>query len=218
MKHLLGNAVFLKHVDNAHKLAVIIFDDYSKSTSISNAQTLISEYATSLGARWGSPYSANTTADPVMTYTHADLPVILRDFDVFVIYSQPNATDDQLIDLADEWSQAMIDFLDRGKVVVVLEGNTIANTLGTPRLVSGTGFINFDFNNPPTSYAANNLTSVVVSPGDAVARNVLSMYRAEPQSIVFRSLTPTIVFNSSVLVNGVTQTLPMVIHVSRVRP
>ncbi len=208
MRTLLGNAVFQNH-STSSKLAVVAYTEHADlDDQVRHVNSALTAYARNRGFSWGNPATGGN-GDPYTGFLDYELSSILRDFDVLLIYSQPNATDEQLEALAATWSRAMSDFVERGKVVVVLDGATEDN-VGTHRIVAETGLISFDFANPPTKVAVSaGVKARVALPNDRLVGSVVSPYEAPPNTFSF--VTPT----ANAVVVDERSLRPIVVHVSR---
>ena len=128
----------------------------------------------------------------------ASVPMLLDDADVFVVYSQANATDDVLRSVGSEWATALMSFLLRGGVVVVFDGG--GAHAGTWQVLDAAGLVSM------TSRTEISNTNVdLAAPADQVAVGVPILYRAERESVCFDAPDEGVVVRSS---DG----YPVVIH------
>jgi hypothetical protein len=126
LDRVLGNAVFL-----TEKRPVQIVTWFGPTNAQTPADLVTGTNAAI--ARAGSVLK-NTFAKTRAKYSSM-VQTMLPTADVFLIYAQPQATDEYLQALADEWRQPLDDFTRRGGIVIVLDAR--GTNSGSVQLVSG---------------------------------------------------------------------------------
>lgn len=165
MDRVAGNAVFL---GRGLPVRVLVYEGDAVTASITGIDTAIDRLASDTGRSW-------TRAAAL---TSAEVPLLLADADVFVLYPQMNASDDVLADLGGAWARALSTFLSRGGVVVAFDGDS-ANA-GTHTVLTYAGILDAGAR---TDVSRTVLT--VTAPGDAVALGVPVRYRGERSTVRF---------------------------------
>jgi hypothetical protein len=166
--NLVGNAVLLT---NASPAAVLVYEGGATAASISGTDQAINQVSAARNRPW------TRTA-----VSSSDLPTRLAAYDTVVIYAQRGSSDAALIQLGQDWSMALTDFLNDGGTVVVLDGVSPSN-VGTFQILTSAGLSAITAR---TAVTGENLS--VVSPGDAVAVRVPRTYRAEMTSVSFTTV------------------------------
>lgn len=104
------------------------------------------------------------------------MPLELDSADVFLVHAQAGAVDETLGALGVLWSRALVSFLHRGGVVVVLE--TMAAHRGTWTVLEPAGLADIDHLEEATGSLVR-----LVAPADALAVGVPVSYRGERLSV-----------------------------------
>ena len=187
MDNLVGNAVFL-----APRLSVKVLAYHGAATAeeINGTDAAIQKVANMTGRTW------TKTVVPAN-----DVQSSLAFADVFVIYAQAGATDATLLALGSSWATALSDFVQAGKVIVVLEG--MYPNAGTYQIVQQANLFHATGRTEVTGQ-----TMLVARPGDAIATRVPQTYRGERGTVWFATNDQTVV------VQVVTDAgiLPVVVH------
>jgi hypothetical protein len=135
------------------------------------------EWGTSITGR---DWLRTELSDPV------DLPDVIGEHDVLVIYEQSLASDAELMELGATWAVTLANFMGVGGVVVVVDGGQ--GNSGTWQVIDGAGLIEI------ASMASVSDTVVeVVDAGDAVTRGVSALYRAVADSVAYETSEPDVV-------------------------
>jgi hypothetical protein len=183
MNNLVGNAVFLAP---STLVKVLVYEGRSSPTAIQGTNRAVDQVAASRGRSW-----ERTKARP------ANVPALLGTVDVFLVYAQADETDAGLQALGKDWSAALKNFIDAGKIIVLLEGAHAH--AGTFQILSEAGLFAATGRTPVTSQILT-----VQSPGDSIATQVPGFYLAEMSSVEFETSETTVVVRA--------QTKPVVIH------
>lgn len=189
MNRIAGNAVFLAE---GSPVNVLVYEGAARAASISGTDGAINQVAAAIGRVW------------VRTEAEADrVPFLLASANVFVIYSQHDATNSELRKLGEDWGLALVTFLRRGGVLVLFDAGGTHN--GTYQILTSSGI-----------FVATNRTDIsgqvvdLVATSDGVALGVPLNYLAESASSSFTSPETQVVVNSA---SG-----PVVIHRSIAPP
>lgn len=186
MNSLVGNAVFIAP---RSPVRVLAYEGAASAASIRGTNAAIDELADSTGRRWSrTPASA------------ASMTTLLPLHDVVLIYAQGDAADNALGDLGRQWAEALKEFVDAGKTVVLLDGASSSNT-GTFRVLEAAEL----FKARSRTDATGELL-IVTSPGDAVANQVPRRYRGEESTVGFDTTGQNVVVTTAA-------GAPVVIHV-----
>ena len=165
MDRLLANAVLLAGRSPAR---VLTYVGLASSASVSGAESAIGATALAMGREL--TWQRATDAELVSSE--------LRDADVFLIHAQAGGDDERLALIGASWSRALSTFLERGGVVVMLDGP--APHRGTFGILEAAGLM-----------TCAGLTEIpletvdVVAPWDGVAIGIPLTYRAELASVRF---------------------------------
>lgn len=167
IRRVLGNAVWLATLPPVEPaLDVLVYEGDASTASRNNATTAINESAA--GRTW------RRTVFSDVEELEAGLP----DAEVVLIHARGNATDAALMALGAEWGPALVAFVERGGVVVVLDAG--GSHGGTWQIPAAAGLL--DVGGRTT---IGTPTLDVVEPGDAVATGLPGQYRAELASAHF---------------------------------
>ncbi|MEM6955520.1 MAG: hypothetical protein AAF645_07510 [Myxococcota bacterium] len=164
---LAGNSVFIPLGD---QVEVLVYEGDATRAAINGVDRAIDLVADRLGRSWSRTVTANVD----------DVPRLLGDAQVFLVYAQQGATDDALQSAGATWGTAFMSFLRRGGVIVVFDGDG-ANT-GTYQLLGAAGL--FDAG-PKVDITGQIVT--VVDRGDIIARSVPASYLGEEDTVHFMS-------------------------------
>lgn len=186
MNRIAGNAVFIA---SGSPVQALVYVEHAAAASVSGTNAAIDQVATERGRTW-----ARTMA------TAVEVPAMLRDADVFIVYSQANATDADLGTLGVEWGAALDGFLRRGGVVVVFDG--AGSNAGTWQVLQAAGLFDATARTDISRTFLN-----VVAPIDATVTGVPLRYRGEPSTVAFTSLEEGVVVRDETLA-------PVVFHQS----
>jgi hypothetical protein len=166
MNRIAGNSVFLA---SGSPVRALVYRVDTSAASFAGTNRAIDQVATERGRTW---MRTEAAADEV--------PAMLRTSEVFVVYSQRNATDAELQMLGMDWSVALDGFLRRGGVVVVFDGGGTHD--GTWQILNTAGLLDV------MSRTDVSRTSLdVVAPADATVVGVPLRYRGENDTVVFES-------------------------------
>ena len=163
---LVGNAVLIAQGD----VTVVTYDDGADPAGVANAEAAVQQAA---GAA-GRTASLSPLADPQL------LGEGLEDADVFLVHAQGAAEPDTLSALGALWHDALVSFLARGGVVVVLDGPATDELGGTWRIVAAAELLAITGSVEVTGQNVD-----LVDPGDSVALGMAVSYRAEEHSVSF---------------------------------
>jgi hypothetical protein len=172
MDNIVGNAIFLAP---GPSVKVLAYQGAATSDEIRGTDAAIQKVAASTGRNWVK------TALPAQ-----DVPAALAFADVFLIYAQPGATDPQLLTLGNDWATALSDFVQGGKVIVLLDAPS-ANA-GTFQIVQQASLFH-----ATGRFELVGQTMMVARPGDAIATRVPQTYRGERGTVWFATLEPVVV-------------------------
>jgi hypothetical protein len=172
MNRILGNAVFLWPI-NPVRLAV--YEGAANPLAIAGADAAIAQVAMATGR------TANRTV-----VAAADVPAQLANTDVFLVYSQENASDATLDQLGQDWATALAAFVQAGGTLVVLDGAYPGNS-GTCRILSQSGLFLIAHNASATGDVCS-----VVARGDALTTGLPKTYLCEKNSVSFTTTDPAV--------------------------
>lgn len=173
MNRLVGNGVFLAP---GAPVRVLVYEGASRASSLTGVDRAIDQVATARGRTWSRSVA-----------TLGDVPLLLSDADVFVIPSQQDASDAELMKAGEQWSRALRSFLERGGVVVLMDGGAMVNA-GTWQILDVAGL-----------FAATGIVDVslanlaVVARTDGIALGMPAMYRGERSTVRFLTSEGTVV-------------------------
>jgi hypothetical protein len=187
MNRIAGNAVFL---GRGSPVRVLVYEGTATVESIDGTDEAIDQVATATGRAW--TRTAASSAEEV--------PLLLADADVFVIYAQAGSLEEELFGLGREWERALATFLRAGGVVVLFDGESALN-MGTHRILVYADLLIADGR---TDVSRSLLD--VVAPGDAVALGVPLRYRGESSTVRFDTTEDTTVVSDG--------TGPVVVHMT----
>lgn len=131
--------------------------------------------------------------------TTLSVPFLLGVVDVLLIYAQLDTTDDVLQKTGEGWSAALDDFLERGGVVVLMDGGGTHG--GTFQILQSAGIFNI------VSRTERRATALELADrGDSVANGVSSPYAGPQQTVSFETT------EERVVVRDMATLEPVVIH------
>jgi hypothetical protein len=169
MNRILGNAVFL-WPNNPVRL--LVYQGKANATAIAGATTAITQVANATGRQVVQAVAANDVLP-------SDLALQLSSADVFLIYGQQLADDATLIQLGLDWSTVLLNFVNSGGTVVLLDGVYAGNN-GTCQILAQAGLLQITRNNSATGDVCT-----VVAHGDALAIGLPKTYLCEKNSTSF---------------------------------
>jgi len=184
MGSIAGNAVFLARENPTQ---VVVYEGDALPEAITGTDEAIDRVAGITGRTW-----SRVVADDA-----SEVPLLLADADVFVVYAQTNADDMAIFELSKAWGRALGGFLGQGGTVVVFDGS--GSNDGTHRVLVHAGLMSV----ASRTDISRRLLSVV-APGDAIALGLPLRYRAELSSVRFETTESTTVVSDG--------TGPVVIH------
>jgi hypothetical protein len=172
---LLGNAVFLP-LPSKDPVRILAFDQYSVQSVENKVDQTIGWAATAKGRT----YAITDTASSSQVIS--DLNVL--NYEVFLVYEQPNAPAGTLATLGNSWFTTLDPFVKAGGIVVVLDGAQGIAEMG--ELTTNAGLL------PVTGHTLVTLQTLHNSaPADAIGVNVISPFLALSDSCTFTtSATP----------------------------
>lgn len=208
MRQLIARAVLnaFDPTGSATPVRVMAYDRYAEPASVAAINGAVTSVLGSV-YDWGVP-AIGANGDPVLFAdigSDANYTTALASNDVFIIYPQYNATNGELVALRNLWDTALSDFLDRGKVVVLLDAPTTNNS-GTYQILQS-----FSFASGLQSVDFTGLSRRVqtVAESDSVMFGISSPYLAGDRTIGFAGAKVGIV-----AVEQQSGT-PVVIHIGR---
>jgi hypothetical protein len=165
MDRLLANAVLLAA---GSPIRVLTYRGLATAASVAGAESAIGSTAVAMGREltWERVVDAELASSQ------------LREADVFLIHAQAGGTDERMVLLGLGWSRALVGFLERGGVVVMLDGP--APHRGTFGILEAAGLLTSSGLTEITLETVN-----VVAPWDGVTIGVPLSYRAELSSVRF---------------------------------
>lgn len=174
MRRVAGNAVFMAL---GATVRVLVYPGGALRSAINGVDQAIDEGAATRGRAW----TRTEAAGP------EEVPTLLSDADVFVVYAQARSDDATLTTLGADWSAALMTFLLRGGVVVVFDGG--GSHSGTWQILDSAGLMSIAGR---TDISLDNVQ--LVAPADAVATGASVRYRAERESVSFTTTDEVEVF------------------------
>lgn len=164
---LLGNAIFL---GQGNPVRTLVYRGEASAASVAGVEQAIARAESTTGRM-------ATQLDAVPS----KVSELLEDeADVFLIHAQAGASDAELAALMSLWGQAMVDFVYRGGVIVLLDAPSDSNT-GTYQLLV-----------PPELFLPDSAADVdsgedltVATPGQGIAWSVGTQYRAGRNSVSY---------------------------------
>ncbi|MFT3921232.1 MAG: MXAN_6577-like cysteine-rich protein [Myxococcales bacterium] len=187
-RRLLGNAVFIPLAD---PVRVLVFDEKSTDAVKMGVESALTTMANTTGRM----YTPTTTTSLAVTF-------LLSMSDVFLIEAQSAATNEQLIKNGETWSVALQQFLQRGGVIVMMDGPGGSND-GTYQILKAAGLFDAAARVPVGRKPLS-----LVAPSDAVATAVPTMYQGGNETVGFDISASTVVVKDD-------QNTPVVIHIAR---
>lgn len=173
---VVGNAVFMANPAPR----ILLFTQWAPAANVTNTMLAIQQVAAGV-RRYTTHILANYRALPT------DLTI--DNYDVLVVFSQGEATDDQLGSAARLAGPAITGFVRAGGSVVVLDGE--GNNAGTWQFAAASGLI------PLTGHVVVTGETLNVENGtDALGVGLPLAYRAERSSVAFRGSTSGTVVSS----------------------
>jgi hypothetical protein len=186
MQRVAGNAVFLAR---GAPVSVLVYEEGSDFASIAGIDQAIDYVASTDGRSWQREAASATL-----------LPFRLATANVLVIYTQQQATNDQLQTLGQEWALAINEFLRGGGVIVLFDG--AGNNDGTYQLLGPAGVFYAS-----SMEQASDMRLTLAAPGDQVALGVPKQYVARGGVVRFENIgTP-----AEVVVKD-SSDLPVIVH------
>ncbi|NOY93578.1 MAG: hypothetical protein GXP55_20530 [Deltaproteobacteria bacterium] len=173
MNRLVGNGVFLAP---GAPVRVLVYEGDSRASSLTGVDRAIDQTAVARGRTWTRSVASL-----------GEVPLLLADADVFVVPSQQDAPDAALVKAGEQWGRALRSFLERGGVVVLMDGGSMVNA-GTWQILDVAGL-----------FSASGIVDVslanlsVVARTDGVALGMPAMYRGERSSVRFLTTEGTVV-------------------------
>ncbi|HEX5656086.1 MAG TPA: hypothetical protein VFX59_02780 [Polyangiales bacterium] len=204
VRQIVANAVFLPA---RATVRVLVYDAATSIGSRVGVSTAIAAAAASIGRQ----YTVSTALPETVTAQ-------LASADVFVIDPQQGSSDGELYTVGTGWSAALSDFLFRGGVVVLFDGNPSTGALngGTWQVLRAATDTNSSA--PILQVSGATLLSqrllTNVRPGDAIGINVPTPYQSSGQTFGF-TLESVLVNPHNIVIQDQTGTLgdlPVVIH------
>ncbi len=187
MQRLAGNAVFLSV---GAPVRVLVFEGDATSESIEGTDRAIERVANENGRNW----ERQVAIDGLVTLQ-------LASADVFVVYAQQNAHNNDLEKYGESWGLALSGFLRQGGIVVVFDG--MGDNQGT-----------FQILEPAQIFEAEDLVEVssgttlsVIDLRDQIALNVPQQYASAGESVGFESISTP----GNVVVSD-SDEVPVIIH------
>jgi len=173
MNRLVGNSVFLAP---GSPVRVLVYEGSSRRSSLTGIDRAVDQVAGATGRTWTRSVASL-----------GEVPLMLADSDVFVIPSQQDAPDAELIKAGEQWARALLSFLTRGGVVVLMDGGSMTNAgtwqiLDTAGLFSATGVVDVSLS-----------TLSVDARTDGVALGMPATYRGERSTVRFLTSEGTVV-------------------------
>lgn len=165
--NLLGNSVFLAQGSPVRILA------YTRDSSAGSISGTNQALASAAAARGRSFEQTNVTGLNSVTNQ-----LDRADYEVLIVYDQPNAPAGRMAERALAWAPTIQTFADLGGIVVVLTGG--GGVAEMDEFVDGIGIASVS---GTTNYDGSSYE--VVAPGDALAIGVVSPFLAVPSSCVF---------------------------------
>lgn len=202
---LLGNSIFLPHVATVRILA---YGEYADAAVRQQVDSTIAAAAAQPPGRQFSIVQVNSSAD---------VPTLLSksNYDVFLVYEQPNAPPGELSNIGSLWASSLQSFSYVGGVIVMLDGaqgvREMAPLITSTRLFS----VDDEVGLSSTTLLVNRVYN------DAVGTGVYTPLTCQDDTCVFEtSLTPDT--NTSFVITEPTSDAgtarPVVVHVSRIAP
>jgi hypothetical protein len=189
VRRLFGNALSLASGDPVRVLA---FDQKTSAAAKAGFAKAVELTAAATGRN----YEVTVASSLAVTF-------LLGAADVFVIESQVDAKDSALIKSGESWSRALLQFIARGGVIVLLETKSSRNA-GTFQILRAAGI--FDAQER-VSVGSTKLS--MWAPGDAVSTGVPSVYKSGSETVGFAVHEPTVV------VADPNTNVPVVVHIAR---
>jgi hypothetical protein len=198
----LGNAIFLPGVPTTRILA---YDQYA---DLSVRQRVDAAIAGSAAGRLYSIASVSSSADVTTRLNKTD-------YDVFLVYEQPNAPSGKLSDIGSLWASSLESFSYVGGVIVVLDGGQGVREM--PQLLTSTRLFAVD---DEVVLSSSTLLDNRVST-DAVGTRIFTPLTCQDDTCVFEtSITPnattTFVITEPTSDAGIAR--PVVVHMTRTSP
>ncbi len=170
---LLGNAVFLPF---ANPVRILAYDQYVQNNARQRADQTIGWAATARGRTY------NITSVSTAAGVTAQLSVL--DYDVFLVYDQPNAPAGTLGSIGSSWMSTLDSYARAGGVIVVLSGGDGVGEM--PAFLTNSNLLPVSTETDVTGSQLYNR-----APTDAVGLNVLTPFAAMKSTCTFTtSVTP----------------------------
>lgn len=169
MQRLAGNAVFLSV---GAPVRVLVFEGDALPQSIEGTDRAIEYVAKETGREW----QREVAIDGLVTLQ-------LASADVFVVYAQQNARNNQLEKYGESWGVALSGFLRQGGVVVLFDG--VGDNQGTFQILKPAQI----FEAAELVEVPNNTTLSVIDLSDQIALNVPQLYVSRGDTVGYESIS-----------------------------
>jgi len=169
MQRLAGNAVFLSV---GAPVRVLVFEGDALRESIEGTDRAIEYVASETGREW----QRDVAIDGLVTLQLATV-------DVFVIYAQQNARNNQLEKYGESWGVALGGFLRQGGVVVLFDGT--GDNQGTFQILKPAQI----FEAAELMEVPNGTTLSVIDLSDQIALNVPKLYLSRGDTVGYESIS-----------------------------
>lgn len=169
---LLGNAVFLTA---KNPVRIYAYRQFTPNAVVNSVNGAIAAVATARGRT----YSITPETDS----TQVPLNLSIFDYEVLLVYDQPNAPAGRLANVGTSWASAVDSFVRAGGTAVVLAGD--AGTAEMDDLVTNAGLLTVTGQTSVTGDQVYNR-----APADAVGLNVLTPFLATAETCTFTTPPP----------------------------
>jgi hypothetical protein len=199
IQRLLGNSVFLP---GARLARILAFDGFTPTALRNNVDLTLTWAAGESGESYRLSYESDPEAIPNR--------LTIENFDTFLVYAQPDASNGQLAALGAAWKPNLDTFVDDGGTVVVLSSGEMREFISQAGLLDVTA--ETDVTGGPVFNRA---------PTDAVGVNVLSPFQARANTCRFTTPElPSATLSYVITAEPPTMALsaPVVVHRTLTRP
>ncbi|QQR91745.1 MAG: hypothetical protein IPJ88_08600 [Myxococcales bacterium] len=172
---LVGNAVFLNASFFSSPLKVLAFRGDALTSSITGTDAAINSH----------PHASSPGWSKTVTDDSAAVVLNLLDYDVFLVYAQGNATNATLFGYSAQWANAMDEFVQSGRVIVVLDGPSATNN-GSYQVLGDTPL--FLASSRSLITATDNLTTS--APADQLANGLIYNFPALVDTVKYTDVEP----------------------------